>query len=360
VRRALAALAPLAGALALGAAAGLGAGAVAPGLDAPAPPAASRFAILAVGDTGHRAKVSYWVTPLRAVGDALAASHRRAPVRALLLLGDHFYPDGLEQRELQARIAMNLVAPFCAFLDLTAPLSSDVAASCPLAPGERRPVPVLAVLGNHDWRAPESPGLQEEAVPRYLANFRLRRGGAWVEETGAGVSLVLFDSTRGRTPEGAEALRAAIASSRGPWRVVVAHHPIEATKKGDLLRDAVARAGVPVQLWIAGHEHNLSISEPGAPGPRLQVIAGSGSHATGAKYEIPGRRFFLRSLGYARVDLVDEDPLAPGEELVVSLVAVRRAPIARFERNRVVARFAVGPGGTTRRVCTVDAGGCVQ
>jgi hypothetical protein len=284
------------------------------------------------------------------VGDALEAGHRLRPADALLLLGDNFYPDGLETREAEARIAMNLVAPLCAFLDLSAPLGAQLEPACPVPAERRRPVPVLAVLGNHDWRAPESPDLQQDLIPRYLANFSLRKGGAWVRETDAGVSLVLFDSTPGRKPNEAKALRDALAAARGPWRVVVSHHPIDVSPQGERLRQAVAESGVPVQLWLAGHEHNLQISEPGRPGPALQAIAGSGSHPTAMKYDIPGRRFFESALGYARVDLVP-DPAAPGrEELVVTLVAVRPVPAALWQRARAVARYAVDPGGGVRRV----------
>jgi hypothetical protein len=283
------------------------------------------------------------------VGDALEAAHRLHRADALLLLGDNFYPDGLEEREAEARIAMNLVAPLCAFLDLRAPLGPRVEPRCPVPAARRRPIPVLAVLGNHDWRAPESPDLEQDLIPRYLANFALRKGGAWVHETDAGVSLVLFDSTPGRKPGEVHHLRDALAAARGPWRVVVAHHPIDASPRGERLRQAIAEAGVPVQLWLAGHEHNLQISEPGPPGPALQAIAGSGSHPTPIRYDIPGRRFFQSSLGYARVDLVP-DPAAPGrEELVVTLVAVRPVPAALWQRARAVARYAVSRDGGVRR-----------
>jgi hypothetical protein len=320
----------------------------APRWDAPLPPAAARFSLLAVGDTGHRAKRFAWLTPQRAVGDALEATHRERPADLLALLGDNFYPDGLEARELEPRIAENLVAPYCAFLDLTAPLSARVEASCPLPAARRRPVPVRAVLGNHDWRAPESPDLQQDAIPRYLANWRLQKGGAYVEEAAAGVSVVFFDSTHGRTREGLVRLTEALASARGPWRVVVAHHPIDASPKGALVREAIAAAGVPVHLWLAGHEHNLQLGEPGAPGPALQVVAGGGSHATGLKYDLPGRRVFRRSLGYARVDLVPGGAGASEDALVVALVAVRPFPAARWRPARLAARFAVALDGTVR------------
>ena len=338
----------------LGVSGGLATAWLAPSWDAPALPEHVRFSLLAVGDSGHLEKVSPWLTPQRAVGDALAATHRARPVAKLLLLGDNFYPDGLEQREAEARIAMNLVAPLCAFLDLSAPQGAAVEPRCDVPAARRLPIPVRAVLGNHDWRAPESPDLEQDLIPHYLANFALRKG-SWLEETDAGVSLVYFESTRGRTPEGGEELRALLASSRGPWRIVVSHHPIDASERSAPLRAAIAASGVPVALWLAGHEHNLQISEPGPPGPALQAIAGSGSHATGIKYEIPGRRFFRRALGYARVDLVTDPSRTAGEELVVSLVEVRPVPAAIWDRADVVARWAVDGGGRVRRISQAES-----
>jgi hypothetical protein len=333
----------------LGVSGGLATAHLAPEWDAPPLPENVRWSVLAVGDSGHREKWSPWVTPQRAVGDALAATHRARPAAALLLLGDNFYPDGLEPSEAEARIAMNVVAPLCTFLDLAAPQGARVEARCEVPPARRLPIPVRAVLGNHDWRAAESPDLEQGLVPQYVANWKLEKG-SWLEETDAGVSLVYFESTNGRSPEGGEALRALLASSRGPWRIVVSHHPIDDSERSAPLRAAIAASGVPVALWLAGHEHNLQISEPGAPGPALQAVAGSGAHATGVKYEIPGRRFFRRALGYARVDLVTDPATAGGEELVVSLVEVRPVPAALWERAHVVARFAVDARGSVRRV----------
>jgi len=332
--------------LAVGAGAGFLLAQRAPTWDAVEPPAGSVWSLLAVGDTGLPPRPVGWLTPQRSVGAALAAMDRAYPVDALALLGDNFYPVGLEEATLEEQIADNLVAPYCRFLDLSADLSSHVEAACPLPAGDRHPIPVLAVLGNHDYVAPESPKLQAETVSQYIANWRLDAGGAWVWETDVGVSVVFWDSTPGRLRSEVALLGGALRETVGPWRIVVAHHPLDLSPKTDVLRRELARAGVPVHLWLSGHEHNLQVSEPGEPGPALQVIAGGGSSVRGIKYDVPGRRFFAERLGYARVDLVRPDPLRPEhEELVVSLVTTRGLPIEVWRRARLVSRWAVEPSG---------------
>ena len=194
-------------------------------------------------------------------------------------------------------------------------------------------------------------------MPQYLANFVLKKEVAWLEETDAGVSLDLlrFDAralARGR----AAAPRHARARSRGPWRVVVSHHPIDGVGEGRSC--SATRSPRPACRSTSGSRATSTTSRspsPVDPGPALQAIAGSGSHPTGIKYDVPGRRFFRRSLGYARVDLVP-DPAAPGsEELVVSLVAVRPVPAALWQRARVVARYAIAQDGSPRRVFQEDS-----
>jgi hypothetical protein len=330
----------------VGASAGFGFAVRAPTWEAIEPPAGPVWSLLAVGDTGLPPRPHRWLTPQQAVGDAMAATDRAHPVDALALLGDNFYPDGLEEATLEAQIAGNLVAPYCRFLDLGAPLAAQVEAECTLPERDRHPVPILAVLGNHDHVAPESPKLQAEKVSQYVANWTLEAGGAWVWETDVGVSIVLWDSTPGRLRSEVAQLGEALRASAGPWRIVVAHHPLDVTEKTGVVRAELARTGVPIHLWLSGHEHNLQVSEPGEPGPALQVIAGGGSSARGIKYEIPGRRFFAERLGYARVDLVRPDPLRPQhEELVVSVVATRRVPAEFWSRARLVSRWAVERSG---------------
>jgi hypothetical protein len=325
-----------------------------PPREAPAawpPDDAVRLSLLAVGDTGRpvpRFRPHAQVT----VGDALAREDVRRAADALLLLGDNFYYDGLQRAELVRRIEENVVRPYCHFVDLSGPRSGEVAGSCPLPAAQRRPIPMLAVLGNHDYGDPESPGLQRREAPRFVANWRVGEGLAETVELPHGVSLVLADSMLLRLGADPAPLADALRRARGPWRILVAHHPLarvrERGERGETL-DAVYRrsvlaairaAGVPVQLVLSGEEHNLQALALEPPAPALQLVAGGGGDVRPIDPSTPAH-FALASLGFARVDLV-ADP--GGELLVASLFATDRGPLGRG-RTRLAARFAVDRQG---------------
>src|SRR5262245_6853202 len=94
------------------------------------PAAANAFSLLAVGDQGGP---PHWLTAASgqyAVGTALEEVDERRPVDALLLLGDNFYASGLRRNELIERVRGNVVAPYCRFVDLSGPRSSEVRSAC--------------------------------------------------------------------------------------------------------------------------------------------------------------------------------------------------------------------------------------
>jgi hypothetical protein len=272
------------------------------------------------------------------VAHALAAEAGRRPADALVLLGDNFYPDGLHAGEVEARVRANLVEPYCAFLDLSAPLSARVAGPCP---DPVRPIPVYAVLGNHDVETDDSPRLQEEVVPQYVANWHLWRDPQ-VVELPEGVSLVLYDP-RGLAQRGDFGpLLRAVRSARGPWRILVSHYPFTERMPARAAERALATAGVPVQLQLSGHEHNLEIGVVDGDRPLLQVVSGAGSDLRFPRQHLEGRRFAARLPGFARVDLVAG---ASGQRLVVSLVAIREFSWQLWLPSRVVARWSVDENG---------------
>jgi hypothetical protein len=153
-----------------------------------------RFSLLAVGDTGASPRNDEDYPRLLRVAGAMAAEDRRRAAQALLLLGDNFYDRGLRADELEVRVRANLVAPFCRFVALEGTRSHEVTDVCPEPPSRRAPVPIFAVLGNHDHLSAESPALQRETVPRFVSNWRMAPGPVGRFELADGVSLIAFDS----------------------------------------------------------------------------------------------------------------------------------------------------------------------
>ncbi len=319
-----------------------------------------RFSLLAVGDTGARPRDDEDYPRLLRVAAAIAAEDRDRAAQALLLLGDNFYERGLRADELEERVRANLVAPFCRFVALEGARWHEVADACPEPPARRNPVPIFAVLGNHDHLSPGSPALQREAVPRFVSNWRMAPGPVGSAELGGGVSLITFDSEW--LVEGGDAapLRDALRSAAGPWRIVAAHRPIfelrpadggdDARRESDYIRrvrDAIASAGVPVQLFLAGHEHSLQVLRDEAPAPALHVVAGSGSDTKSLKVAHDQRLFGLAAPGFARVDLVGEGRTS---RLVASLYRIPPPPLDRAPGWRwLAARFAVDLAGNAVR-----------
>ncbi len=349
--RSLRATASLLLAVALGCAAGRP---EAPGSVSPSAHAI-RFSLLAVGDTGRPAKLLRPLDPQRAVARGLVAEDRRRPADALVLLGDNFYWRGLESHELVERIRENLVAPYCRFVELGGPRSEEVRGACGLEKSERRALPLYAILGNHDHASAESPALQREAIPRFVSNWHVPPGLVEVVEFPAGVSLILLDSVALREHGAdAEPLLEALRRSRGPWRILAAHHPLawarDPGRRSDPVQQAyrervlrlVESAGVDVHLVLSGEEHNLQLIEMAPPGPRVQVVAGSGSSVREVSSSNPDARFALDELGFARVDLVGE---GEAERLAVSLFSTASVPVFDGDPPRLVARWAVEPDG---------------
>lgn len=314
-----------------------------------------RLSLLAVGDTGAPPSDLESYVTLQHVARALTAEDRRSPAQGMLLLGDNFYGDGLLAKELELRVRANLALPFCRFAAVSSSPRA-AAADCP-APAElRNPVPIYAVLGNHDHASPESPGLQREAIAEFLPNWSMGADAVAVHELESGLSLVAFDSTPIFAGGSAEAIAEALRRSQGPWRILAAHHPIAVRRADDVRRAdeyagyrkrvlaAIADADVPVHLFLAAHEHNLQVLTMDAPAPPLHAVAGGGSSPRAIHGENPDRRAGFASAGFARVDLVGS---GESERLVVSLHRLARLQIDYLRPSRLVARWSVDRGGRT-------------
>jgi hypothetical protein len=75
---------------------------------------------------------------------------------------------------------------------------------------------------------------------------------------------------------------------------------------------------VPVQLAVAGHEHNLQVIDLEEPLLGLQVIAGGGSRHRPIEGHLHARLLGVENLGFARIELVE----GPPQRLRVTLFSV--------------------------------------
>lgn len=198
---------------------------------------------LAVADTGSGNANQF------AVGEQMAARHRRQPVDLVLLGGDNIYPAG------------NLLDVERTF---QRPYRELLGAG----------VPFHAVLGNHDLRT-ENGDPQVRYRPFGMADrwYSLRRGP---------VAFFLLDTNvNARWQHQMPWLKKALAASDAPWKVVVGHHPLySAGLYGDdpaaiaRLTPLFERHGV--QLYINGHEHNYERTKP-IRGTTYLTVGGGGA-----------------------------------------------------------------------------------
>ena len=139
--------------------------------------------------------------------------------------------------------------------------------------------------------------------------------------------------------------------------MIAGHHPLANAGRGHdprfekRMRRLLEQAGVPIHIWLAGHQHNLQAFVAGTGSPALHLIAGGGSNVRGiSEGADPSRRFALASLGFARIDaLGGDDP-----RLVASLFAVPAPPWPA--RPRLAARYEVSPAGAVRALAETPAG----
>jgi len=308
----------------------------------------SLASFIAVGDTGEPPPLLGLLDPARAVSEAIDREQLRKPVDAFLLLGDNFYPSGLSKVDLAARLRMNVVRPFCRFLSLSGPHGPELASDCPIDEQARTPRPVIAVLGNHDDRLPESADLERGEVPQWIPEWEMPAGVAEVYELPGSLSVIAIDSVHLRQRADPGSIVDALRRARGDWRVLIAHHPFSVTGEPwddrylARVEDAIHESGVTVHLMLTGHEHLLAAAIPGIPGISLQLIAGSGSHARPRKSELLGEVFELVQPGFVRVDLARE-----GDRTLLhaALIATASAPYERWTHPHVVACYSVDVDG---------------
>ena len=263
---------------------------LAAGADEPA------LSLLALGDTG---KPTSWPSDLPAAvprrrgagarGPALARRGARLPRRQLLSGGS------LAAQAPRSAPRRTSPGPYCHFLLLTRKGRRAVRDVCDRAPEETHPVPIIAVTGNHDMGRGQGVRLQRERLPVFLGNW-LMPEAARSYELGAGVSVIAFHSEPIVQGAPADALADALRDSLGPWRIVIAHHPVADPGAGwksdyaERVLAAIAAAGKPVHVFLAGHQHSLQALR--GPGAALHVVSGAGGADLRALSPTAGERLF--------------------------------------------------------------------
>lgn len=211
---------------------------------------APRGAVLRLAVTGDTGKGT------EAVAAGIAALHRTAPVDAILLAGDTFYPCGVTS-EHDPR--WSLVAPLT-----------------------RIGVPLLPVLGNHDFCGKSDPDAQIRATG-VVDHWRFPARQYIVRSPFA--DFLFLDTTplvKGKANGVAPAIREAFSKSSVPWRIVVGHHPvISSGYHGYFPRKEVSRMRelipllreMKVDAFLAGHDHHQELIR----GRMMHLISGAGS-----------------------------------------------------------------------------------
>lgn len=231
--------------------------------------------------------------------ETLAAMQAIPDVDGILLLGDNVYDCGVES--VNAEEWTTVIAPL-------------------LKLGK----PVFPVLGNHDWgrRAihscsfsrPEAeiaksgqPGFERWIFPD--ASYILRTPVA---------EFILYDSTpmaealKDEIQRPLCALRTALSAKKAlPWRIVAAHHPLfSCGAHGDDPETSNVRLAVEpllqrVDLYVAGHDHNLEIRTEGTGSP-VYLISGSGAKIRPSSNCEEGPDFQIDG-GFAVLDISAEE-----------------------------------------------------
>jgi tartrate-resistant acid phosphatase type 5 len=240
-------------------------------------PRTATLRLAVAGDTGKGTEV---------LARAIARVHAQAPLDAILLTGDNFYPCGVTSVDDPR---WSLVRPLT-----------------------RIGVPLFPVLGNHDYCGKAVPEAQIHAsatIPHWrfpAPQYALRTPVA---------DFAFLNTTpyvRGYHTPVPEMIRATFATSKAPWRIVIGHHPVISSGwHGYFPRDEVGhmRELIPalrdahVDFYMCGHDHHMELLR----GRMLHLVSGAGSspvppvklHATTVFPEEIGRE----RIGFAVVEI---------------------------------------------------------
>ena len=307
---------------------------------------ADRFSLWVIGDSGWPSGYlsRSWQ---KDVARVLERADKARPANSLLLLGDNFYPDGLISQRWEKQVEENLLIPYDHFIFSRQEAEEGTSS-------ERHSIrPVYAVLGNHDYNDPSSPQLQRFAVSELIANWNVPRRDIQTLEFAAGVSLILLNSPvlmNQNEERFKQDLCQAILETNGPWRILAAHHPILVDSSASILerrfslsvKDAIQCAKNPVQLFLAGHEHFLALSQSDDRSVPVQVISGAGSKVRSRKKSLQVDRLVLNKPGFVRVAVNAVEP----SSLRIDFFVVERSFGFAVPRGSIRATYFVQPDGS--------------
>jgi tartrate-resistant acid phosphatase type 5 len=208
----------------------------------PADPGTDYLQFYALGDTGSgNARQA-------AVASSMARLQAEMPASFALLLGDNFYPRGV--RSTDDRRWQNT------FEGVYDPALLDF--------------PFYAVLGNHDYRGDEAaqveytlrhPESRWEMPERFYCFQRELPDGTRVELFGIDTNTIRADDVQ------LAWLDSALSASTADWKIVFGHHVLYSNGHHGDDPKLIARLGgvlarYAVDIYLAGHEHDLQILAP--------------------------------------------------------------------------------------------------
>ena len=256
--------------------------------------------VVVIGDFGHQEGRG----PQRVVFEAVKARHRR-PGQAYhlgLTVGDNFYPCGVRSRaDLERRWA---------------------ATGYPTLQ-----IPFYAALGNHD-HCGQVDAQRVAAASTWLMPFTYYTFAAgparfFAIDTDEGTTrwfdpLHLFGLVpRPWSDAQRDWLRGALAAHAGAaWKIVYGHHPIHSDGKHGPTKRLLAPEGLAdvlrrqrVDLYLAGHDHDLQHHVPGPQDAGIHfVVAGGGGREAG-RIRRRHAAFAAGVYGFAELE-IDERTLA--------------------------------------------------
>lgn len=242
-----------------------------PPLFAVKPPNVSiRF--VAFGDFGNSSEDE------KTVAGEILKIHERKPFDFGITLGDNFYPRGAEStsdprwREWWEKLYGRLGIPF------------------------------YPSLGNHDWLNPGS-AAAEVLYSRQSHSWQMP--SPYYTYTAGAAQFFALD-TAYLTEAELLWLKDELQKSRAKWKIVYAHHPFYSatTTRGDnevLIERLLPLLKDSVDLYIAGHDHNLQVFKP--EGKLHFVVAGGGGANLYDMKQYGRAQFKSKTHGFAVIEV---------------------------------------------------------